>query len=226
MIEFSPPVLRPIAADPLSGLVQIQAFLNRKFLGLGRLERASTVLYSGEMLSLTQIVEDNKKFNQESHVEFADGESIFREADESREMYVVLEGEVVITKNSPKGEIKLAHLHKGDFLGEMSLLESQPRSASATAKGAVRLLAIHPGGFLLKIRRDPTFAFEMLQTLSRRIRITNEHLIRELSQADAKSPAVSVGQQAELRQFIQETEYASPHPLAIVASNSKKERKL
>jgi len=180
------------------------------------------------MLSLTQIVEDNKKFNQESHVEFGDGESIFREADESREMYVVLEGEVVITKNSPEDEFKLAHLHKGDFLGEMSLLESQPRSASATAtaKGAVRLLAIHPGGFLLKIRRDPTFAFEMLQTLSRRIRITNEHLIRELSQADSKSPAVSVGQQAELRQFIQETEYASPHPLAIVASNSKKERKL
>ena len=88
------------------------------------------------MLSLTQIVEDNKKINQESHVEFGDGESIFREADESREMYVALEGEVVITKNSPEGEFKLAHRHKSDFLGEMSLLESQPRSASATARGS------------------------------------------------------------------------------------------
>ncbi len=169
--------------------------------------------YSDSMLSLTQIVEDNKKFNQESHIEFTDGESIFRETDESREMYVVLEGEVIITKNSPKGEIKLAHLHKGDFLGEMSLLESQPRSASAIARGKVRLLAIHPGGFLLKIRRDPTFAFEMLQTLSRRIRVTNEHLIRELGGVHPGDAGASL--QADLCQLIQGSEYALPN-LSVV----------
>ena len=48
MIEFSPPVLRPIAADPLSDLVHVKAFLNRKFLGLGCVERASTILYWGK----------------------------------------------------------------------------------------------------------------------------------------------------------------------------------
>ena len=46
-----------------------------------------------------------------------------------------------------------------------------------------RLLSIQPGGFLLKIRRDPTFAFEMLQSLSKRIRVTNDALMRELNRS-------------------------------------------
>ena len=76
-----------------------------------------------------------------------------------------------------KGGLGLGKLERGDFLGEMSLLESLPRSATAVAIGKTRLLCIQPGGFLLKIRRDPTFAFELLQSLSSRIRLTNERLL-------------------------------------------------
>ena len=60
-----------------------------------------------------------------------------------------------------KGE-QLAVLGPGEFFGEMSLLESLPRSATVRVRGATRLLCIQPGGFLLRIRRDPTFAFELL----------------------------------------------------------------
>lgn len=115
--------------------------------------------------------------------DFNDGDLIFMEGDDSREMYVVLSGEIIVTKKSGQGEVTLGVLHRGEFLGEMSLLESLPRSATARAKGATKLLAIQPGGFLLKIRRDPTFAFEMLQSLSRRIRTTNDNLMRELNRA-------------------------------------------
>lgn len=107
------------------------------------------------------------------------------EGDDSREMYIVISGEIVVTKNSGAGEVTLANLHRGEFVGEMSLLESLPRSATARSKGTTKLLAIQPGGFLLKIRRDPTFAFEMLQSLSRRIRLTNDNLMRELNRAGA-----------------------------------------
>jgi len=124
----------------------------------------------------------DKKFAQEEARVFEDGQVIFNEGDDSREMYVVVSGCVVVSKKVEGGEIVLAELTKGDFVGEMSLLESLPRSATAKTKGKTKLLIIHPGGFLLKIRRDPTFAFEMLQTLSRRIRITNEKLVHELSQ--------------------------------------------
>lgn len=129
-------------------------------------------------------LEKNFRFSQESHLEVSDGDIIFNEGDDGREMYVVTEGEVVVSKKTSQGEVILATLRKGDFVGEMSLLESLPRSATATAKGKTRLLVIQPGGFLLKIRRDPTFAFEMLQTFSRRIRQTNEALLGELNREE------------------------------------------
>jgi CRP/FNR family cyclic AMP-dependent transcriptional regulator len=81
----------------------------------------------------------------------------------------------------------------------MSLLESLPRSATARAVDHVKLLAIQPGGFLLKIRRDPTFAFEIMQSLSRRIRLTNEALMAALNQGTATPDNV--------RQIIQGAEF-------------------
>jgi CRP/FNR family cyclic AMP-dependent transcriptional regulator len=113
------------------------------------------------------------KFSHESLREYEDGEIIFHEGDSSFEMYVIHSGEVVVTK----GALELGSLSRGEFLGEMSLLESLPRSATAVARGKTRLLCIQPGGFLLKIRRDPTFAFELLQALSARIRSTNDRLL-------------------------------------------------
>jgi len=113
------------------------------------------------------------KFSHESIRDYEDGECIFREGDSSFEMYVVHSGNVLVSKAG----LALGELSRGEFLGEMSLLESLPRSATAIAKGKTRLLCIQPGGFLLKIRRDPTFAFELLQSLSARIRLTNERLL-------------------------------------------------
>lgn len=138
------------------------------------------------------------KFSHEHLREFEDGDLIFMEGDDSREMYVVVGGSVEVTKRSGGTEISLALLKKGDFVGEMSLLESLPRSATARAKGPTKLLAIQPGGFLLKIRRDPTFAFEMLQALSKRIRVTNDAMMRELGRADATTESLrTVLQSAE-----------------------------
>lgn len=130
------------------------------------------------------------KFSQEHLRELANGDTVFLEGDDSREMYVVVEGQVVVSKMATKGEVVLATLNRGDFVGEMSLLESLPRSATARAKGKTKLLVIHPGGFLLKIRRDPTFAFEMLQSLSRRIRITNDNLMKELNRSGSSVESI------------------------------------
>ncbi len=135
-------------------------------------------------------LEAEKKFAQESTLRLADGDVIFQEGDNSSEMYVVVEGEVTVSKKSSRGDIHLATLHRGEFVGEMSLLESLPRSATAKAKGNTKLLVIHPGGFLLKIRRDPTFAFEMLQSLSKRIRLTNDSLMRELDRSGHSSESL------------------------------------
>ena len=62
------------------------------------------------------------------------GTFLFREGDEGHEMYVVLEGRVMISKFIPGGgEEALAILDRGDFFGEMSLIDGEPRSADAKA---------------------------------------------------------------------------------------------
>ena len=132
----------------------------------------------------------DEKFQPEANLNLQDGEILFHEGETSKEMYIVVKGEIEVFKKTSAGEVVLASLKRGDFVGEMSLLESLPRSATARAKGETKLLAIYPGGFLLKIRRDPTFAFEMLQTLSRRIRRMNENLLSELSRGQKNSPDI------------------------------------
>ncbi|MEZ5330475.1 MAG: cyclic nucleotide-binding domain-containing protein [Thermoanaerobaculia bacterium] len=72
------------------------------------------------------------------------GELIFREGDSGDTLYVVLDGEVMISKRIPgAGEEALAFLRRGEYFGEMALIDDQPRSASATAhSGGATVLAI------------------------------------------------------------------------------------
>ena len=68
---------------------------------------------------------------------------IFREGESGHEMYVVLEGRVMISKYIPgAGEEALAFLERGGYFGEMALIDNEPRSADAKAHegGAVVLV--------------------------------------------------------------------------------------
>lgn len=107
---------------------------------------------------------------------FDDGELIVREGDDGNEMFVIRSGSVVISRGIGGQESVMAELHKGDFFGEMSVLESLPREATAHAVGPTRLLALGQGALLLRLRQDPSFALEMLNRLSGRIRTLNERL--------------------------------------------------
>jgi len=108
---------------------------------------------------------------------FEDGEAVVREGEESREMFIIRTGRVEIVKEMAGQEVRLATLERGSFFGEMSLLEGLPRSATARAVGPTELVILRPGSLLVQIRRDPTFAFELLQQMSRRVRELNDRLI-------------------------------------------------
>ncbi len=124
------------------------------------------------------------KVTHEKVVLYEDGEDVFVEGDTSRDLFIIQEGEIEIFKKSPLGELKLAVFKRGDFFGDMALLQGGHRFAGAKAKGKTKLLVIQPGGFLLKIRRDPTFAFEMLQALSLRIKVSNERLLEVIQKGN------------------------------------------
>ena len=107
---------------------------------------------------------------------YGEEEVILREGDTSKEMYIIHEGEVRVTKMIAGKETVLGTMGRGDFFGEMSLLESEARTATIVAIIPTKCLVIQAGGLLVRLRRDPTFAFEMLQKMSARIRNMTEKL--------------------------------------------------
>ena len=118
---------------------------------------------------------------------YADAELICREGESSAEMFVIRRGSVRVFKASPRGELDLAVLSKGDFFGEMSVLEGLPRDASAQALGESEVLVMTAGALLVRLRRDPTFAFELLRRLSGRVRSLNARLVRAVGNGNEVS---------------------------------------
>jgi CRP-like cAMP-binding protein len=110
----------------------------------------------------------------ESNRFVAAGELIVRQGESAAELFVIRSGEVEIRRDDDGGGPSfVARLGAGEFFGEMSVLESLPRDADAIAVTDVNLLVITKGGLLVRLRRDPTFALEMLHALSGRIRALN-----------------------------------------------------
>ncbi|HZF14254.1 MAG TPA: cyclic nucleotide-binding domain-containing protein [Thermoanaerobaculia bacterium] len=100
---------------------------------------------------------------------FAEGAFLFQEGDKGSEMYVVLEGKAMISKFIPgAGEEALAILERGDFFGEMSLIDGEPRSADAKAhSGPLTVLALDQSTVKEVLAMDPHASLEFLQLLCR-----------------------------------------------------------
>jgi CRP-like cAMP-binding protein len=62
----------------------------------------------------------------------------------------------------------------GDVFGEMAIFDRQPRSATVRAKGNARVLTLDKRAFLKRVNEDPSFAFRILQIMSRHIRSLDE----------------------------------------------------
>ena len=106
------------------------------------------------------------------------GEVIFREGEEGSAMYVVLAGEVEITKMSRNGvDARVAMLGPGDWFGEMSIVDIQPRSATVRAIASSRLVRISAADLDALYRHDVrSYAIVVLnlaRELSRRLRVAD-----------------------------------------------------
>ncbi len=108
--------------------------------------------------------------------EFQAGEVVFAQGDVGSHMYIVHEGEVEIRREGSKGGDRVARLEKGDFFGEMSLLEELPRLATARAVTTTKLVKIDSAAFDKLLRRDPEIAIRIMRKLSGRLRQTDTQL--------------------------------------------------
>lgn len=129
-----------------------------------------------------------RKGTDEFVIEFPAGTYVFREGDLGPEMYIVQEGSVEIIKEVDEGEEKqLAVLEKGDFFGEMSLLEELPRAASARAVTELRLLQINGATFDRMLQSNPEIAVRMMRKMARRLRHADA-MLREALAGSGQEP--------------------------------------
>jgi CRP/FNR family cyclic AMP-dependent transcriptional regulator len=111
----------------------------------------------------------------------AKGAVIFKEGDPGDRCYIILQGEVRISKFIPNiGEEALAVLKAGDYFGEMALIDNFPRSAHAIANSDSELLSINKTELDKILILDRDLGYKLLwaftKTLSKRLRETNEKL--------------------------------------------------
>jgi CRP/FNR family transcriptional regulator, cyclic AMP receptor protein len=105
------------------------------------------------------------------------GRVLFREGDRGDAMYLIEDGTVRIHVLDADGdEVTLAELSRGDFFGEMALLDGKPRSAQATVLREARLAVLMREDFLTYVRTHPGVALNMLAALTTRLRQTDEML--------------------------------------------------
>ncbi len=121
-------------------------------------------------------------------VDFEAGAYIFQEGDLGTEMYIIQDGEVAILKQLRGEEKQLTVLSRGDFFGEMSVLEDLPRTAAARAESNCRLLEINSSTFDQMLRKNPEIAVRMMRKLSRRLRETDKMLRQALGSEDLQAP--------------------------------------
>ena len=107
---------------------------------------------------------------------FPKGSVLFQEGDEGEEMYILRSGKVAIKKRVPHGEVTLAVLEKGDFFGEMAILERMPRSATAEMVEDGDLVVIGGEVFGDMIKNTPEIAVRMLRKYSIRLRETTRQM--------------------------------------------------
>ena len=107
--------------------------------------------------------------------EYGVGDVIFEEGTTGRELYVVLDGEVDITKMVGGAKTVIISLGKGEFFGEMAVIDGSARSATAIAASPnTRVMRINHARFVYLVSQQPAFALMIMDALSKRLRASND----------------------------------------------------
>jgi CRP-like cAMP-binding protein len=107
---------------------------------------------------------------------FPTGTVLFHEGDRGEEMYILQSGKVKISKKIRGVEKTLATLEKGEFFGEMAILNDKPRSASAETIDDCDMLVIDRKTFETLLRSNVEIAIRFIKRLADRLRETNDQM--------------------------------------------------
>lgn len=109
--------------------------------------------------------------NSTDYIEFAPGQVIFNEGNAGDRMYAVIDGTVDIVRN---GKV-IDSVGPDGIFGEMALIDHAPRSASAIAHTACKLVPVDQKRFTFMVQQTPFFAIQVMHVMADRLR----HRMRE-----------------------------------------------
>jgi CRP/FNR family cyclic AMP-dependent transcriptional regulator len=115
--------------------------------------------------------------------EYDVGHVIFEEGSSGRELYVVLDGKIDIVKDSGATSTTIVTLGKGEFFGEMAVIDGSSRSATAVAAAPqTKVMRINHARFVYLVSQQPAFALMIMDALSKRLRASNAAQFRAAGQ--------------------------------------------
>ncbi|MGB0387296.1 MAG: cyclic nucleotide-binding domain-containing protein [Ardenticatenaceae bacterium] len=139
------------------------------------------------------------------------GTVLFQEGERGDALYIIKQGQIqVFVKNMHGQDVVLNQFGPGDSFGEMSLVDQQPRSASAVANSKVELFKLCKQDFLLLMNQNPAFALAIMRDISSKLRFAaiyiekatewNQHIAKGEYQkaiSEMQSPSIADGSQSD-----------------------------
>ena len=127
--------------------------------------------------------------------ELKEREVLFKDEEEGGSMYVIISGELIVSKN----RVEIARRCKGDYIGEMSLVGSTPRSATVTSASPTLLLEITQEQFSKQLSSSPDALLAIMRTLSDRAR---DNLKIFKTQDSVRDRSKNAGSQDKLEEHV------------------------
>ncbi len=137
-------------------------------------------------------------------VSFKKGQLVFTEGELGSEMFIIQAGKIRIFKNIDGFDQTLTVLEKGDFFGEMSILEGMPRSASAEAEEDCDLIKINSANFVAMIKSNIEIAIRIMRKLSLRLREANVQIEKLMHASTEMLSLTEAGVKPRLKKDAQE----------------------
>ncbi len=110
--------------------------------------------------------------NARDSIAVAAGDVLFRDGDDGDVMFALVEGEVELVRDG----VVLEDVGPGSIFGEMALIDPSPRSATAQARTAARVVTVDRAHFTFLVQEHPTFALQVMTVMAERLRRANEHM--------------------------------------------------
>jgi CRP-like cAMP-binding protein len=110
-------------------------------------------------------------------VTYHSGQVLFRKGDVGDAAYVIITGDAEVSITTDSGDVPVAQLKDGDFLGEIAILCDTPRTATVKAKSELKTLRIRKEPFFELLRQFPEMAIEMARIMAERLTRTTSELV-------------------------------------------------